>query len=345
MRVAVLAGGRSSEHPVSLESARSVLAGLEEAGHETVPVVIDREGRWHAGDPRSNGALGEALALAPGEGLLDADVAFPVLHGPFGEDGTIQGLLECLDVAYVGAGVLASALCMDKVAFKRLMAQAGMPQVRYEAVSAADWKHAREAVLERSLALGLPSFVKPARLGSSVGISKVSEEGGLSAAIEMALEHDPVCLVEAAAVGREVECSVIGNNDGKPYGKAEPTVSEPGEVLTTGAEWYDYEAKYAEGGMKLVVPAPISPAQRERVRRIAAEAFTRSGCAGLARVDFFVTAEGRVLLNELNTMPGFTATSVFARLFEASGIPYSELLDRLVWLAQERFEHERAFRY
>jgi D-alanine-D-alanine ligase len=165
----------------------------------------------------------------------------------------------------------------------------------------------------------------------------VSEKSELAGAIEVALEHDAVCLVEAAAVGKEVECSVIGN--------ADPTVSEPGEVLTTGAEWYDYEAKYTEGGMELVVPAPISPAQRERVRRIAAEAFTRSGCAGLARVDFFVTAEGRVLLNELNTMPGFTATSVFARLFEASGIPYSELLDRLVRLALERFEHERALRY
>jgi D-alanine-D-alanine ligase len=183
--------------------------------------------------------------------------------------------------------------------------------------------------------------VKPARLGSSVGISKVSEEGELSGAIEVALEHDPVCLVEAAAVGKEVECSVIGNNDEN----AEPIVSEPGEVLTTGAEWYDYEAKYTEGGMELVVPAPITPAQRERVRRIAGDAFTQSGCSGLARVDFFVTEEGRVLLNELNTMPGFTATSVFARLFEASGIPYSELLDRLVHLAVERFEHERAFRY
>ncbi len=337
MKVAVLAGGRSSEHPVSLESARSVLAGLEEAGHETVPVVIDREGRWHAGDPRSNGAQGEPLALVPGDGLLGADVAFPVLHGPFGEDGTVQGLLECLDVPYVGAGVLASALCMDKAAFKRLMAQAGMPQVRYEVVTAAEWRHAREPVLERGLALGLPSFVKPARLGSSVGISKVGEESDLQGAIEVALEHDPICLVEAAAIGKEVECSVIGND--------EPTVSEPGQVLTTGAEWYDYEAKYTDGGMELVVPAPISAAQRERVRRIAAEAFTRSGCAGLARVDFFVTAEGRVLLNELNTMPGFTATSVFARLFDASGIPYAELLDRLVSLARERFEHERGFRY
>jgi D-alanine-D-alanine ligase len=179
--------------------------------------------------------------------------------------------------------------------------------------------------------------VKPARLGSSVGISKVSEAGELPVAIEVALEHDPVCLVEAAAVGKEIECSVVGNE--------EPTVSEPGEVLTTGADWYDYEAKYTEGGMKLVVPAPISPAQRERVRRIAAEAFTRSGCAGLARVDFFVTSEGRVLLNELNTIPGFTSTSVFPRLFEASGLAYPELLDRLVHLALERFERERRFRY
>jgi D-alanine-D-alanine ligase len=337
LKVAVLAGGRSSEHPVSLASAKSVLTGLEEAGHETVPVVIDREGRWRAGDPRANGTNGEPLALAPGQGLLGADVAFPVLHGPFGEDGTVQGLLECLDVPYVGAGVLASALCMDKAAFKSLMAQAGMPQVRYEVVSALDWRHAREPVSERALALGLPSFVKPARLGSSVGISKVTGETELPGAIETALEHDPVCLVEAAAVGKEVECSVIGND--------EPTVSEPGEVLTTGAEWYDYEAKYTAGGMELVVPAPIADAQRERVRRIAAEAFTQSGCRGLARVDFFVTSEGRVLLNELNTIPGFTSTSVFARLFEASGVPYPELLDRLVRLALERFERERAFRY
>jgi D-alanine-D-alanine ligase len=336
-RVAVLAGGRSSEHPVSLESAKSVLTGLEEAGHDTVPIVIDREGRWRASDPRANGAGGELLAVAPGEGLLGADVAFPVLHGPFGEDGTVQGLLECLGVPYVGAGVLASSVCIDKAAFKRMMAQAGMPQVRYEVVSTGDWWHAREPALERARALGLPSFVKPARQGSSVGISKVSAEAELPAAIEAALGHDPVCLVEAAAVGKEVECSVIGND--------EPIVSEPGQVLTTGAEWYDYDAKYTAGGMELVVPAPISDAQRERVRRIAAEAFKHTGCAGLARVDFFVTAEGRVLLNELNTMPGFTGTSVFARLFEASGVSYTELLDRLVGLALERFERDRSFLY
>jgi D-alanine-D-alanine ligase len=336
-RVAVLAGGRSSEHPVSLESAKSVLTGLEEAGHEIVPIVIDREGRWRASDPRANGADGEPLAVAPGEGLLGADVAFPVLHGPFGEDGTVQGLLECLGVPYVGAGVLASSLCIDKAAFKRMMAQVGMPQVRYEVVRTADWWHAREPALERARTLGRPTFVKPARQGSSVGISKVSAEAELPGAIEAALAHDPVCLVEAAAVGKEVECSVIGND--------EPIVSEPGQVLTRGAEWYDYNAKYAAGGMELVVPAPISDAQRERVRRIAAEAFKHTGCTGLARVDFFVTTEGRVLLNELNTMPGFTGTSVFARLFDASGVSYTELLDRLVGLALERFERDRSFLY
>jgi D-alanine-D-alanine ligase len=306
-----------------------------------VPVVIDHDGRWREGDPRRNGAVGDPLALTPGEGLLEADVAFPVLHGPFGEDGTVQGLLECLGVPYVGAGVLASAVCIDKAAFKRLMAQAGLPQVRYEVVTAPEWEHRRDAALARALAIGLPSFVKPARLGSSVGISKASSADELPASIDAALGHDPVCLVEAAAVGKEIECSVLE----AAAGSGEPLVSEPGEVLTTGAEWYDYEAKYTEGGMELVVPAPIAPAQRERVRRIAADAFTRSGCAGLARVDFFVTSEGQVLLNELNTIPGFTSTSVFARLFEASGVPYAELLDRLVGLALERFERERAFRY
>jgi D-alanine-D-alanine ligase len=335
MKVVVLAGGRSSEHEVSLESAKSVLGGLEDAGHETGSIVIDRDGRWRQGDPRNDGAIEEPVTFRPGGGLLEADVVFPVLHGPFGEDGTVQGLLECLGVPYVGAGVLASALCIDKGAFKRAMAQAGMPQVRYEVVSSRDWRGRREATLERALTVGLPCFVKPARLGSSVGISKVTEPGELPEAIDAALAHDPSCLVEAAAVGREVECSVIGND--------ELTVSEPGEVRTTGADWYDYEAKYGEGGMELIVPAPITGAQRERVRRIAADAFTHTECTGLARVDFFVTNEGRVLLNELNTIPGFTSTSVFARLFEASGIGYAALLDRLVGLAVERFERDRSF--
>jgi D-alanine-D-alanine ligase len=333
----VLAGGRSSEHPVSLDSARSVLSGLERAGHYTRAIVIGRDGVWRAGDPRIDAEPdGEPLALVPGAGVLDAEVVFPVLHGPFGEDGTVQGLLEIADVAYVGAGVLGSAVCMDKAAFKSLMAQAGMPQVRYEVVTEREWSRRRDDELERIAGLGIPVFVKPARLGSSVGISKVTETDALPAALEAALEHDPLVLVEAAAVGREVECSVIGND--------EPLVSESGEVIAKG-EWYDYESKYTEGGMELIVPAPISPAQRERVRRIAQEAFVRSSCSGMARVDFFVTDEGQVLLNELNTIPGFTDTSVFARLFEASGIAYEELLDRLLGYALERHERERAHTY
>jgi len=329
VRVVVLSGGRSSEHPVSLMSGASVLAGLADGGHETISVVIGRDGVWRAdGD--------EPLAVTPGAGLLDADVVFPVLHGPFGEDGTVQGLLECLDVPYVGASVLGSAVCMDKGVFKGLMANEGLPQVRYEVVTSRDWDSRRAGALERAGALGLPVFVKPARLGSSVGISKVSAAEDLEGAIEAALAHDPRVLVEAAADGIEVECAVIGND--------EPQVSEPGQVIAHG-EWYDYEAKYTEGGMDLVVPAPVSAAQRERVRRIAQEAFLRSGCSGLARVDFFVTAQGQVLLNELNTIPGFTPTSVFSRLWEASGMAYGELLTRLLELALERHARERAHTY
>jgi D-alanine-D-alanine ligase len=328
VKVIVLGGGRSSEHPVSLDSARSVQDGLERAGHEVRSVVIGRDGLW-----RENGA---GIAVTPGQGVLDADVVFPVLHGPFGEDGTVQGLLETADVPYVGAGVMASAVCMDKVTFKNLMAHAGMPQVRYEAVSERDWKHRRDAILDALAGLGRPVFVKPARLGSSVGISKVVEPEELVPAVDAALEHDPVAIVEAAAVGIEVECSVIGND--------EPEVSEPGQVIAHG-DWYDYESKYTAGGMELVVPAPISPAQRERVRRIAQDAFLGSSCAGLARVDFFVTNEGQVLLNELNTIPGFTNTSVFARLFEASGVAYEDLLNRLLDYAIERYQRDRTHSY
>jgi D-alanine-D-alanine ligase len=329
MRVVVLSGGRSSEHPVSLMSGASVLEGLAAGGHETASVVIGRDGVWRAD-------ADEPLAVTPGGGLLGADVVFPVLHGPFGEDGTVQGLLECADVPYVGASVLGSAVCMDKGVFKGLMANEGMPQVRYEVVTSRDWDGRRAAALERAASLGLPVFVKPARLGSSVGISKVSAADDLEASIEAALAHDPRVLVEAAADGIEVECGVIGNDA--------PQVSEPGQVIAH-AEWYDYEAKYTEGGMDLVVPAPVSAAQRERVRRIAQEAFLRSGCSGLARVDFFVTSRGQVLLNELNTIPGFTPTSVFARLWEASGLAYRDLLSRLLELALERHARERAHTY
>jgi D-alanine-D-alanine ligase len=329
-RVAVLGGGRSSEHEVSVASAASVRAGLELAGYDPVAIEVGRDGVWRRG--------GEELALHPGRGLDGVEVVFPALHGPFGEDGTVQGLLECLDVAYVGAGVLASALCMDKVAFKHRMAQCGIPQVDYRAVPESRYRADQQVVLDELAQLGLPVFVKPARLGSSVGIVRVAAAGELPAALETALAHDPLAIVEAACAGLEVECSVLGNR--------EPVASQPGEILLAAGEqgWYDYEAKYTPGGMQLIVPARIPEGVRERVRELAVRAFLETGCAGLARVDFFVAGE-QVLVNELNTMPGFTETSVFASLFEASGMGYAEVLERLVELALERHAEARQHRF
>ncbi len=315
MRVAVLGGGRSSEHDVSLDSAESVRAGLAEAGHEPVEVLIERDGRWTA--------EGRPLALEPSGGLLGVDAVFPALHGPFGEDGTVQGLLDLLDVPYVGAGVLASSVSMDKSVFKELMTAHGVPQGDYAVVRAGG----------PPTTFGPPAFVKPARLGSSVGISKAVSEVDLDRAVELAFEHDPVVVIERLVEGMEVECSVLGNGD--------PQASMPGE-LVINADWYDYEAKYTEGGMKLVVPARTPFA--DEVRRLAVEVFKIVGCAGMARVDFFVTDEA-VLVNELNTIPGFTATSVYAKLWEASGVPYPELLDRLLQLALERHAEERKYRH
>jgi D-alanine-D-alanine ligase len=330
VRVAVLGGGRSSEHEVSLASAASVREGLEQAGHLPIAIEIGRDGVW-----RRDGVM---FSVEPGRGLVGADVAFPVLHGPFGEDGTVQGLLECLDVPYVGSGVLASALCMDKVMFKEVMAHAGLPQVHYQAVHAATFAAERNLVLEDLRALGLPVFVKPARLGSSVGIVRATTEAELPSALETAFEHDGLAIVEAAASGLEVECSVLGATD--------PIASEPGEIVLAKGEsgWYDYEAKYTPGGMQLIVPARVPDHVRERIREIAISSFVRAGCSGLARVDFFVDGD-RVLLNELNTIPGFTSTSVYASLFEASGISYPELLDRLVYLAIERHAAEQRHRH
>jgi D-alanine-D-alanine ligase len=330
VRVAVLGGGRSSEHEVSLASAASVRSGLEEAGYVPIAIEVGRDGVW-----RRDGAI---VAVEPGRGLDGVDVVFPVLHGPFGEDGTVQGLLECLDVPYVGSGVLASALCMDKVMFKELMAHAGLPQVSYQAVRAEQFAADRERVLGDLRALGLPVFVKPARLGSSVGIVRAAAEDELPAALETAFEHDPLAIVEAAASGLEVECSVLGGND--------PIASEPGEIVLAKGEtgWYDYEAKYTPGGMQLIVPARVPDSVREQIKDTATDAFLQAGCYGLARVDFFVERD-RVLLNELNTMPGFTSTSVYASLFEASGIAYAEVLDRLVQLALERHAAEHRHRH
>jgi len=325
VRVAVLQGGRSSEHEVSLNSAAFVREAVAEAGHEVLPVTIERGGAWvHDG---------EALTLVPGGGLLEAGAVFPVLHGPFGEDGTVQGLLELLDVPYVGAGVLGSSLCMDKVVFKEVLAAADVPQVAYAAVREHRWRSDPHAVRNELSVLGTPLFVKPARLGSSVGIGKVWSEAELPAALDAAFAHDGLVIAEAFSGGIEVECSVMGND--------EPEASVPGEIVVLKGDWYDYEAKYSDDGMELVVPARIPDAVREEVRRLAVDTFVRVGCSGLARVDFFVEGD-RVLVNELNTMPGFTRTSVFPKLWEATGIPGPQLVDRLLGLAVERYETERS---
>lgn len=321
MKVAVLSGGRSSEHEVSLRSGAAVAGGLREAGHEVVEVTIARDGRWSA--------PGGTVELAPGAGLLGADAAFPALHGAFGEDGSVQGLLECLDLPYVGSDVLASAVCMDKLTLKRLFAEHGVPQVEFTAVEGNDW-------WGRCEQLGLPLWVKPSRMGSSVGITRVTDLAELDAAVELALRHDPRVIVEASASGREVECSVLGNEG--------PQASLPGEIVAN-AEWYDFEAKYTEGGMDLRVPAPIGEEAIERVRELAISVFSLAGCSGLARCDFFVEPDGAVLVNEINTMPGFTDTSVYAKLFEATGIDYPTLCDRLVQLAVERHERARSYEF
>jgi D-alanine-D-alanine ligase len=321
MRVAVLGGGISSEHEVSLRSAASVAGGLREAGHETVEITIGRDGRWSAD--------GEPVSFAPGEGLLGCDVVFPVLHGPGGEDGSVQGLLEVLEVPYAGSDVESSAICMDKLVFKELLARRGVPQVDFCRAGDEGWR-------ETVAGFGQPVWVKPARLGSSVGIAPASGTEELDRAVEEARRHDPRVIVEAPAPGKEVECSLLGNE--------EPVASPPGEIVTKSSDWYDYEAKYAEGGMELRVPAGISESAAERVRELARQVFTLCGCSGLARCDFFVDRD-EVLVNELNTIPGFTETSVYGKLFEADGIGYPALCDRLVKLAVERYEKAKSYEF
>ncbi len=312
MRVAVISGGRSSEHEVSLRSGEAVARGLEQGGHEALRVIVARDGAWsHAG---------ESLVLAPGQGLLGAEAAFPALHGPFGEDGSVQGLLECLDLPYVGSDVLSSAICMDKLTLKRLFAQAGLPQVDFVALGEQGWR-------ARCAQFGSPLWVKPSRLGSSLGISRVEDPADLDQALELALRHDPRVIIEAPARGREVECSLLGNE--------RVQASAPGEIRAHG-DWYDYETKYRDGAMELLIPAALSAGQLERLGELAVEGFRLGGCAGLARCDFFVEPDGEVLVNEINTMPGFTETSVYAKLWEADGLPYPDLCERLVALAIER---------
>jgi D-alanine-D-alanine ligase len=330
IRVAVLMGGRSSEHEVSLASARSVLDSLDPARYESLRVEIGRDGRWELG-PGTRGQLHSSgsvpgLSLARfGSGepasLAEVDVVFPVLHGPFGEDGTVQGLLELADVPYVGAGVAASALCMDKDLFKSVLRDQGIPVTRSVTL--------RERNGFES-PFGYPVFVKPARLGSSVGITKARSPEELRTGIDLAFRHDEKVLVEEFVSGVEVECSVLGNQ--------EPVASLPGEIVAN-ADWYDYSAKYDEGGMELIVPPRVPQEAIERVQELSVRAFRATECEGMARADCFVRDDGEVLVNELNTIPGFTATSVYAKLFEASGVPYEELLERLISLALER--HER----
>jgi D-alanine-D-alanine ligase len=333
VRVAVLLGGKSSEHEISLESARSVLEALDPERYDVATVAIQRDGRWELGTGE-DGSVAETLPVPTDKvpaTLGEVDVVFPVLHGPFGEDGTVQGLLELAGVPYVGAGVLGSALAMDKDVFKAVMRDRGIPVTR-------------NITLRQGQALenpfGYPAFVKPARLGSSVGISKVASENQLAAAVELAFQHDEKVLVEEFVEGVEVECGVLGNE--------EPLASLPGEIVShgfSGADWYDYSAKYDEGGMDLVIPPRLPEETNERVQELAVRSFVAGECEGMARVDFFVRPDGGVLLNELNTIPGFTATSVYAKLFEASGIPYPELVDRLVQLALDRYERRSRLRY
>ena len=327
IRVAVLAGGRSSEHDISVASARSVVAALDPDRYETVVVEIDRTGRWElaSGPGEITGSGIETLPVVadsrPAAALGQVDVVLPILHGPFGEDGTVQGLLELAGVPYVGAGVAASALCMDKDLFKAVLRDRGIPVARNVTLRDDD---AAEHPFD------YPVFVKPARLGSSVGISKVVAHGELAAAVALARRHDDKVLIEEGVPGVEVECGVLGNRD--------LVASAVGEIVAH-ADWYDYSAKYDEDGMELVVPARISPAADERVRELAVRSFVATECEGMARIDFFVRPDGEVVVNEINTIPGFTSTSVYARLFEATGLSYAELLDRLVALALER--HER----
>jgi D-alanine-D-alanine ligase len=331
LRVAVLAGGRSSEHDISLASARSVLEFLDAERYDVLTVAIGRDGRWELGTGDGSSSVAETLPVpaenAPGA-LGAVDVVLPILHGPFGEDGTIQGLLELADVAYVGAGVAASAVCMDKDMFKRILRGSNIRVARSVPLRPGD-------PIENPF--GFPVFVKPARLGSSVGITKAHDEAELRFGVELAFAHDEKILIEEFIDGMEVEVGVLGNLD--------PIASLPGAIVPLGHEWYDYSSKYDEGGMELVIPPELPQETIELVQSRAVDAFVAGECEGMARVDFFVREDGEVVVNELNTIPGFTATSVYAKLFEASGIGYAELLDRLIALALERHERRSSLQY
>jgi D-alanine-D-alanine ligase len=354
MRVAVLYGGRSAEHEVSVVSARGVMSALDRSKYEVVPIAITKAGRWMlpektpeqlqapGGSLPGTGEEGTRVALtresggaelrpvdAPGAGSGPVDVVFPVLHGPYGEDGTVQGMLELAGVPYVGAGVLASALGMDKEMQKQVFRSRGLPVGPYIHVHVEDWQRGAESVLELAAEeIGFPAFAKPSSLGSSIGVSKCKTIEELRAGLDRALAHDRKALVEKAIAGRELECAVLGND--------EPEASIVGEIVPAH-EFYDFEAKYIEEGSELRIPAPIPDAVSEEIRGLAIEAFRAIDCAGMARVDFFYDeAAAVVYLNEINTIPGFTPISMYPKLWEATGIPYAKLIDRLIELALER---------
>jgi D-alanine-D-alanine ligase len=353
LTIALIFGGRSAEHEVSLISARCLAAVLDPKRYRIVPVGITRDGRWLMPDDLETAtrdgleaASAQPVALLPdpsrpgllvggGERVIPIDVAFPALHGPYGEDGTIQGLFELADLPYVGAGVTASAVGMDKELMKAVFAHAGLPQVDY--VVARDRGDDIDGVVaEVEADFAYPLFVKPVNLGSSVGIGKAHDTAELAAMLELAFSFDRKVIVEAFADGREVECAVIGNEV--------PEVSVPAEILP-GNEFYDYESKYTDGKMAFVAPAPIGEDQIAEVRRIAAAAYRAIDCSGYARCDFFVDrAGGRVLVNEINTLPGMTEMSAFPKLWQASGLAYPALADRLVSLAVSRHAARRALR-
>ncbi|MBF8377432.1 D-alanine--D-alanine ligase [Alicyclobacillus mali] len=364
LRIGVIFGGKSGEHEVSLQSARSVMDALDPLHYTTIPIGISKDGRWHVGkgawkalEAKQPAALPSKSAestpssakrfinsqiqgLSPVEAkrspdwlppalVNEVDVVFPVLHGTFGEDGTIQGLLEMAGVPYVGAGVLASALGMDKVAMKQLFSAVGIPQARWVGFTRASWSQDEGRIVrEIEEQLGYPCFVKPANLGSSVGISKARNQRELIEAVRLALSYDRRVIVEEAIDAREIEIGVLGNDA--------PIASVAGEIVPKH-EFYDYEAKYKDGGAELRIPADLSPEERKAVESYAIRAFQAIDCAGLARVDFFLErGTGRVLVNEINTMPGFTRFSMYPKLWEASGLAYDKLLDRLIELALER---------
>lgn len=349
----IVYGGRSGEHEISVTSAGSIFKHIDLQRYEPVAIKIEKDGRWTLPDQpplaltaaevihQAKAAPLKSQPLGGGEpavlNALKLDVVFPVLHGPYGEDGTIQGLLELANIAYVGAGVLASAAGMDKAAMKTLFAGRALPVGVWRAFVRPEWERDRGRVSNDLEALGYPMFVKPANLGSSVGISKVKTPAGLAPAIETALEYDRKIVVEAAVPNpREIECSVLGNDD--------PQASLPGEIIPS-REFYDYEAKYIDDDSKTVIPAELPAATVQTIQRLSIEAFRAVDCTGLARVDFLLSRNtGEIVLNEINTMPGFTSISMYSKMWEASGVPYAELVHRLIQFGLERHAQKQKLR-